>query len=313
MPASDFYDQVSSIETNTENLATIGATLANGGQCPLTGDNVLSPPAVKSTLTLLFTCGMYNASGRWCVQVGLPAKGAASGWMYVIVPHVMSIAIYSPRLNSEGLPVRGVEFVHQLLQRRPMGVFLDVLPSAEELLAEAALSPAGAGAGAVGVTPFKFAAVHPDKPLSTRQGTTVQMSFQLRRMGHLALQKLRRLNGMLLYIRDNYPAQSIKTTGQLTTVRGSIGRAPTPHHVHLSSLQKYLKEQGISISSKAFPSMAKLLSTMQGTEQFWVSLVDVVHMVRACACVCLCVPVGAFVLLLTGFWLRCGVFTERPC
>ena len=52
----------------------------------------LAPTTVKSTLTLMFSCGMYDYSGEWCVHVGLPAKSGVAGLVYVVVPHV-SVAL----------------------------------------------------------------------------------------------------------------------------------------------------------------------------------------------------------------------------
>lgn len=61
--ALDFYLQACSIEVDVKASATIAATLANGGVCPLNGKRVLNPATVKSTISLMFSCGMYDFSG----------------------------------------------------------------------------------------------------------------------------------------------------------------------------------------------------------------------------------------------------------
>jgi glutaminase len=86
--ALDFYIQCCSIEVNTVAAAGIAATLANSGVNPLTGVDCLSASTVKSVLTLMFSCGMYDYSGEWCVHVGVPAKSGVSGLIYAVIPHV---------------------------------------------------------------------------------------------------------------------------------------------------------------------------------------------------------------------------------
>ena len=62
------------------------------------GEVCLSPLTVKSTLTLMFSCGMYDYSGEWCVRVGLPAKSGVAGLVYIVIPNVC----YSQRKGSGG-------------------------------------------------------------------------------------------------------------------------------------------------------------------------------------------------------------------
>ena len=80
--------QCCSIEVTTKASAVIASTLANAGVCPLTSEPCISPKTVKSTLSLMFSCGMYDYSGEWCVSVGLPAKSGVAGLIYVVIPNV---------------------------------------------------------------------------------------------------------------------------------------------------------------------------------------------------------------------------------
>jgi len=111
----DLYFQSCSLEVNTETVAVMGATLANGGICPTTGQKVLEPHDVRDTLSLMYSCGMYNYSGEFAFTVGLPAKSGVSGSILLVVPNVMCIALYSPPLDSIGNSVRGQQFCKELV------------------------------------------------------------------------------------------------------------------------------------------------------------------------------------------------------
>uniref|UniRef100_A0A915A2P0 glutaminase n=1 Tax=Parascaris univalens TaxID=6257 RepID=A0A915A2P0_PARUN len=113
----DLYFQLCSIETNTDTLAVMAATLANGGVSPLGAKRVVCNRAVRDTLSLMYSCGMYDYSGQFAFTVGLPAKSGVSGDLMIVVPNVMGIGIYSPPLDSLGNTVRGVKFAKQLVEK----------------------------------------------------------------------------------------------------------------------------------------------------------------------------------------------------
>ena len=112
----EFYFQCCSIETNTEALAIAAGTLANAGICPTTGEKIFNPDTVKSCLSLMLSCGMYDFSGEWAFSIGLPAKSGVAGGLMVVIPNLMGICIWSPRLDELGNSVRGVEFCKQLVK-----------------------------------------------------------------------------------------------------------------------------------------------------------------------------------------------------
>ncbi len=113
----EFYFQCCSIEVTTRALATIAATLANGGLCPLTGVQVFRPDHVKHCLSLMLSCGMYDFSGEFAFTVGIPAKSGVSGGIILVVPNLCGMAVWSPRLDELGNSVRGVEFSKLLVKR----------------------------------------------------------------------------------------------------------------------------------------------------------------------------------------------------
>ncbi|KAK6742471.1 hypothetical protein RB195_010002 [Necator americanus] len=113
----DLYFQLCSIETNCDTLAVMAATLANGGVNPMNGERVINNRACRDTLSLMYSCGMYDWSGQFAFRVGLPAKSGVSGDMIMVIPNVMGIAIYSPRLDSLGNTYRGLKFAEAFIEK----------------------------------------------------------------------------------------------------------------------------------------------------------------------------------------------------
>ena len=114
LEALDFYFQTCSVEYDNNQLSVLAATLANGGMCPVTNKRIFTPDNVKSCLSLMGSCGMYDFSGEWCYSVGIPAKSGVSGCIYLVIPGKMGIAIYSPRLDKNGNSCRGINFAKKL-------------------------------------------------------------------------------------------------------------------------------------------------------------------------------------------------------
>jgi len=104
----DIYFRQCSILVSAADLARMGSTLANVGDNPVTGRQVFDLVAVRSTLAVMFTCGMYDFSGNWAFDVGVPAKSGVGGGICGVVNRQLGIGTYSPRLDSKGNSVRGV-------------------------------------------------------------------------------------------------------------------------------------------------------------------------------------------------------------
>ncbi len=104
----DVYFRQCSILVTASDLARMGATLANVGENPVTGRQVFDLTAVRNTLAVMFTCGMYDYSGNWAFDIGLPAKSGVGGGIVGVVNRQLGIGAYSPRLDAKGNSVRGV-------------------------------------------------------------------------------------------------------------------------------------------------------------------------------------------------------------
>jgi glutaminase len=119
----EFYFQGCSIEVDAEMLAIAAASLANAGVCPLTEDPVFTPGTVQSCLSLMSSCGMYDFSGEFAFTIGLPAKSGVSGALMLVIPGLMGICVWSPRLDEHGNSVRGIEFCRKLVAEYNVHVF----------------------------------------------------------------------------------------------------------------------------------------------------------------------------------------------
>lgn len=113
----EFYFQCCSIELNAQSLSVVAASLANGGVNPFTGERVFSADTVRKCLSLMSSCGMYDYSGEFAFTIGLPAKSGVSGGLMIVIPGVMGICVWSPRLDAVGNSVRGVAFCTELVSR----------------------------------------------------------------------------------------------------------------------------------------------------------------------------------------------------
>jgi glutaminase len=116
--AAEFYFQVCSLELDAKRLAAAGATLANAGRAPFSGEQVFSADTTGRVLSVMGHSGMYDGSGRFAQDVGLPGKSGVSGNILLVVPQKrMAVAVFSPRLDAAGNSVRGLEVCRRLVNR----------------------------------------------------------------------------------------------------------------------------------------------------------------------------------------------------
>ena len=84
--ATDLYTRQSCLEVTARDLAAMGATLAHGGVNPLTGVRVVDEPVCRHTLAVMTTAGLYETSGDWLYDVGLPGKSGIGGGIVTVSP-----------------------------------------------------------------------------------------------------------------------------------------------------------------------------------------------------------------------------------
>lgn len=108
------YIRQCAINVNVSDLAIMAATLCNGGVHPVTGSRIIPQLSVRQVLSVMTTCGMYDAAGDWVSRVGFPAKSGVAGAIIGTLPGQVGIAVFSPRLDEKGNSVRGVIMCEQL-------------------------------------------------------------------------------------------------------------------------------------------------------------------------------------------------------
>jgi glutaminase len=104
--ATDIYTRQCSVGVNAQDLAVMAATLANAGKNPVTGKQVMTSEHVPELLAVMATAGLYDDSGKWLYQTGLPAKSGVGGGIIAVSPGKFGIAVISPPLDQAGNSVR---------------------------------------------------------------------------------------------------------------------------------------------------------------------------------------------------------------
>jgi glutaminase len=117
------YLRQCSVQVTCRDLAVMAATLANGGVNPLTGERALPLRHVRAVLSVMHTCGMYDAAGQWAFDIGVPAKSGVSGGILAVVPGKGGIAVFSPGLDAHGNSVRGIRVCQEISERLGLHVF----------------------------------------------------------------------------------------------------------------------------------------------------------------------------------------------
>jgi glutaminase len=105
--AVDLYTRQCSLKVTARDLAVMGATLADGGVNPVTTERVVSASVCHHTLAVMLTAGLYESSGEWLYNVGVPAKSGISGGIVTVAPGKGGMATFAPPLDRAGNSVKG--------------------------------------------------------------------------------------------------------------------------------------------------------------------------------------------------------------
>ncbi|MFV7280069.1 glutaminase A [Citrobacter cronae] len=122
--AVEIYTRQCSVDITVEQLAKMGAVLANKGKSPFNGKQLLNEKYVPQVLAEMAIAGLYDGSGKWLYTVGIPAKSGVGGGMVAVVPGEYAIAVYSPPLDEAGNSVRAQKTIEYVVEATEANVFL---------------------------------------------------------------------------------------------------------------------------------------------------------------------------------------------
>jgi glutaminase len=105
--AVELYTRQCCLRVSARDLAVMAATLADGGVNPVTREQVIDPRVCHYTLAVMLTAGLYETSGEWLYDVGLPAKSGIGGGIVTVSPGKGGMGTFAPPLDREGNSVKG--------------------------------------------------------------------------------------------------------------------------------------------------------------------------------------------------------------
>lgn len=119
----DVYTKQCALAVTAHDLAVMGATLADGGVNPITKERVVDPVVAKRVLAVMATAGLYEQSGDWLFEIGLPGKSGVGGGIVTIAPGKGGLGVFSPPLDQAGNSVRGQKVTKYLSERLALNLF----------------------------------------------------------------------------------------------------------------------------------------------------------------------------------------------
>jgi glutaminase len=123
LECTDIYTRQCSLNVTVKDLAVMGATLADGGVNPLTRERVVDADCCARVLAVLATAGMYEQSGDWLYEVGLPGKSGVSGGIVTVAPGKGGLATFAPLLDDVGNSIKGQLATRFLSRQLGLGLF----------------------------------------------------------------------------------------------------------------------------------------------------------------------------------------------
>lgn len=119
----DIYTKQCSVGVNVVQLARMGATLANNGKNPATGQQVIKSENVPYILSTMMMAGLYDGSGGWSWHVGLPAKSGVGGGIVAVVPGKGAIAVFAPPLDEAGNSVKAQKVIEYVARKLDLNLY----------------------------------------------------------------------------------------------------------------------------------------------------------------------------------------------
>jgi glutaminase len=124
LEAVDLYTRQCSLNVSARDLAVMGATLADGGVNPITRQRVVDPAVCHYALAVMITAGLYETSGDWLYDIGLPGKSGIGGGIVTVSPGKGGLGTFAPRLDKAGNSVNGQLAAKYLSQKLGMDLLV---------------------------------------------------------------------------------------------------------------------------------------------------------------------------------------------
>lgn len=121
----NFYTKCCSMDVTAESLANLGRILANDGVFKETGDRIMSSSTARIVKTLMLTCGMYDGSGTFAIQVGIPAKSGVGGGLLAVSDKRAGIGVFGPALDEKGNSIAGINLLRNISNKLRLNLFYD--------------------------------------------------------------------------------------------------------------------------------------------------------------------------------------------
>ena len=122
--AVELYTRQCALNVTARDLAVMGATLAAGGVNPVTRERIVDPHVCHYTLAVMATAGLYETSGDWLYEVGLPGKSGIGGGLVTVSPGKGGLGTFAPPLDAAGNSVKGQLAARYLSRRLGMDLFV---------------------------------------------------------------------------------------------------------------------------------------------------------------------------------------------
>lgn len=122
--ATELYTRQCSLNVSARDLAVMGATLADGGVNPITKERVVEPDVCHYALAVMATAGLYETSGDWLYEIGLPGKSGIGGGIVTVSPGKGGLGTFAPPLDTAGNSVKGQLAARYLSQHLGMDLFV---------------------------------------------------------------------------------------------------------------------------------------------------------------------------------------------
>lgn len=119
----DCYFKACSILVDCRDLARVGNVFAHHGVDPVTGTRLFSKEYARYVNATLVTCGMYDGSGEFALNVGFPAKSGVGGGIMGAIPRNMGIGVYAPAIDTHGNSTAGVQVLARLSKQLDLNIF----------------------------------------------------------------------------------------------------------------------------------------------------------------------------------------------